>query len=62
MGNRTDAPGCRVEQAVNAALGRAFGDAEALLLARFGEVTLAMLSTELRQRLGDRGTTCEAAS
>lgn len=44
MGNRTEAPGCLVEQAVNAALGRAFQEAEALLLARLGEVTLAALS------------------
>ncbi len=54
IGNRTEAPGCLVEQAVNAALNRAFDDAEALLLRRFGEVTLAMLSDDLRQRLGSR--------
>jgi Rrf2 family protein len=41
MGNRTETPGCLVEQAVNAALGAAFDDAEARLLARFGEVTLS---------------------
>ena len=33
---------------------KAFGDAEALLLSRFGEVTLAMLSDDLRKRLGSR--------
>lgn len=54
IGNRTEAPGCLVEQAVNAALNRAFDDAEALLLRRFGEVTLAMLSDDLRLRLGSR--------
>lgn len=54
IGNRTEAPGCLVEQAVNAALDRAFGDAEAVLLARFGEVTLAMLGEDLRKRLGSR--------
>jgi DNA-binding IscR family transcriptional regulator len=54
IGNRTEAPGCLVEQAVNAALDQAFGDAEALLLSRFGEVTLAMLSDDLRKRLGSR--------
>src|SRR6476646_1999128 len=43
MGNRTEAPGCLVEQAVNAALNQAFDDAEALLLSRFAEVSLAML-------------------
>jgi Rrf2 family protein len=44
MGNRTETPGCLVEQAVNTALDKAFHDAEALLLARLGEVTLAALS------------------
>lgn len=55
MGNRTEAPGCVVEEAVNAALDRSFEDAEALLLARFGEVTLAMLSADVRVRLKARG-------
>jgi len=49
MGNRTEAPGCLVEQAVNAALGQAFEDAEALLLARFGDVTLAMLAADVHK-------------
>lgn len=51
VGNRTEAPGCLVEQAVNAALDRAFEDAEALLLARLGDVTLATLSADVRDRL-----------
>lgn len=55
MGNRTEAPGCLVEQAVNAALDQAFQDAEALLLSRLGEVTLAMLGADLRDRLVARG-------
>jgi DNA-binding IscR family transcriptional regulator len=55
MGNRTEAPGCLVEQAVNAALDRTFHDAEALLLARLGEVTLAMLSADFHDRLVTRG-------
>jgi len=55
MGNRTDAPGCLVEQAVNAALGQAFDDAEALLLRRFGEITLAQLSADFHARLTERG-------
>ena len=50
MGNRTESPGCVVEQAVNAALGPAFEDAEELLLARFGDVTLAMLAADVRKR------------
>lgn len=55
MGNRTESPGCLVEQAVNAALNQAFQDAEALLLARFGEVTLAMLSADFHDRFVTRG-------
>ncbi|QDU40478.1 Putative HTH-type transcriptional regulator YwnA [Maioricimonas rarisocia] len=55
MGNRTDAPGCIVEQAVNAALKQTFDDAEELLLARFGEVTLSKLSDDYRARLVARG-------
>lgn len=55
MGNRTDVPGCLVEQAVNAALGKAFDDAESLLLRRFGEITLAQLSADFHARLTERG-------
>ena len=55
IGHRAKAPGCLVEQAVNATLGRAFEDAEALLLARFGEVTLAALQAEVGDRLAARG-------
>jgi len=55
MGNRTDSPGCLVEQEVNAALGKAFRDAEELLLSRLGAVTLASLSGTLRGRLPRRG-------
>lgn len=51
VGNRTEAPGCLVEQTVNATLSRAFDDAEALLLSRLGEVTLAMLSADFHHRL-----------
>jgi DNA-binding IscR family transcriptional regulator len=51
IGNRTESPGCVVEQAVNAALGESFDAAEAFLLARFGEVTLAALSASVRGRL-----------
>ena len=54
MGNRTEAPGCLVEQAVNAALDTSFRDAEALLLARFGEVTLAQLAADFHARMAAR--------
>lgn len=55
IGNRTDAPGCLVEQAVNAALQQAFRDAEERLITRFGEVTLSMLSADVHARLVARG-------
>jgi Rrf2 family protein len=55
MGNRTESPGCLVEQAVNATLSDAFRDAEALLLARFETVTLAALSADFHARLKQRG-------
>ena len=51
MRNRTDAPGCLVEQAVNAALNGAYLDAETLLLERFGSVTLAELSADFHARV-----------
>lgn len=56
MGNRTDSPSCLVEQAVNAALNPTFHDAQALLLSRLSEVTLAMLSADLHNRLVTRGS------
>jgi DNA-binding IscR family transcriptional regulator len=55
MSNRAETPGCLVEQAVNASLNQAFADAEALLLARLGQVTLAALSADLQERLIARG-------
>ncbi len=55
IGNRTETPGCLVEEAVNAALDKAFQDAEALLISRFGKVTLKMLSADVRKRLAARG-------
>lgn len=55
LGNRTESPGCVVEQAVNSALNEAFANAEAVLLARFGEVTLAMLHADVHGRLAEDG-------
>lgn len=54
IGNRSEAPGCAVEQAVNAALDGALHDAEALLLASFEKVTLATLRADFRERLARR--------
>lgn len=60
IGNRTEAPGCLVEQSVNAALGKTFDEAEQLLLQRLGEVTLASLSTDCHERLQARGISLKA--
>ena len=57
IGNRSEAPQCLVEQAVNAALGEALDAAEALLLSRFGSITLAALSADFHRRLVRRGAT-----
>ena len=55
IGNRSDNPSCLVEQAVNAALDDSFAAAEALLLQRLGEVTLAELSADFHRRMLARG-------
>jgi len=44
MGNRVDEPGCLVEKVVNQSLASAFDEAEALLISRFADITLAQLS------------------
>lgn len=56
LSNRTEAPGCLVEQAVNAALDEAFREAEALLLDRFGGLTLAALSADFHARMVASGS------
>ena len=50
VGNRNDEPGCLVEQTVNAALDQSFAEAEALLRARFEDVTLADLAADFAVR------------
>jgi DNA-binding IscR family transcriptional regulator len=54
IGNRTESPGCLVEQAVNTVMNQAFHDAETVLLARFSEVTLAELSQHVQQQHKER--------
>ncbi|MBR8313006.1 Rrf2 family transcriptional regulator [Burkholderia dolosa] len=49
-----DTPECLVEQAVNTHLSAVLKDAEAALLARFGEVTLGMLSREFEAKAARR--------
>jgi DNA-binding IscR family transcriptional regulator len=50
VGNRNEAPECLVEQSVNAALEGTFAEAEALLLKRFSEITLADLAADFARR------------
>lgn len=50
MGNRVENPTCLVERAVNDALAGAFADAEALLIARLADVTLAELAERFSQQ------------
>lgn len=50
IGNRTEDTGCLIEQAVNAALEGTFAEAEALLLKRFSEITLADLAADFARR------------
>lgn len=57
IGHRTRTPECLVEQAVNASLDQTFRDAEALLLSRLSDVTLAALSADFHDRLAARGGT-----
>ncbi|WP_033074045.1 Rrf2 family transcriptional regulator [Sphingopyxis sp. MWB1] len=57
MSNRTEAPGCLVEQAVNAALDSSFSEAETLLLTRFEQVTLAALAADFHARMAARSST-----
>lgn len=50
VGNRNETPECLVEQSVNAALDKAFDEAEALLLERFASITLADLANDFARR------------
>ena len=49
IGVHLEGPPCLVEQAVNHALTDAFQDAEALLIRRLGDVTLAALADDYRR-------------
>jgi DNA-binding IscR family transcriptional regulator len=55
MGNRSESPGCLVEEAVNASLDDVFEQAQQLLLDRLGKVTLAELSRDFHARMVERG-------
>lgn len=45
FGLRNDMPNCKVEKAVNTALSHTMSEAEALLVARFKEITLDRITT-----------------
>lgn len=50
IGSRNETPDCLVEQAVNAAIEATLAEAEALLLKRFAEITLADLAADFARR------------
>jgi Rrf2 family protein len=54
MANRSERPTCLVEQAVNRAMSSAFDAAEALIVARFREVTLADVAADVKRRSSRR--------
>lgn len=62
IGNRSNAPDCLVEKAVNAHLREALLEAENMLMARFGEVTLSTIDAELELQLAQRGGGLDVAT
>lgn len=58
LGNREEKPRCLVEQAVNASLDDAFREAEALLVERLGEITLADIAADFRVRMKNHQSVC----
>jgi DNA-binding IscR family transcriptional regulator len=54
VGSRNENPQCLVEQSVNATLDSAFAEAEALLLLRFHNITLAELAADFTRRKAAR--------
>lgn len=57
MGNRVDQPACLVEKVVNQSLTQAFDEAEALLISRFADITLADLSARFNAQYEQHGAT-----
>ena len=57
IGLADPAPECLVEQAVNASLTTALSDAEAMLIARLGQVTLAQIASDFDARSISLGMT-----
>ncbi len=50
IGNRSDNPSCLIERAVNVTLGDTLREAEALIAARLGTLTLAALATDFKRQ------------
>ncbi|MDK4219019.1 RrF2 family transcriptional regulator [Pantoea agglomerans] len=50
IGSRNETPECLIEQSVNAALEGTLAEAEALLLRRFSEITIADLAADFARR------------
>jgi Rrf2 family protein len=50
MATELESPGCLVEKAVHRTIVAAFADAEAVLMARFGEVTLADIAADIHAK------------
>ncbi len=50
LADRSESPGCLVEQAVNRAMHTAFGEAESLVLSRLHGVTLEQVAADVRRR------------
>ena len=59
VGLRDAQSSCLVEQAVNASLGSAYAEAEALLTQRLHGITLAQLAGDFHRRLAERGLSSE---
>ncbi|MES2257045.1 MAG: Rrf2 family transcriptional regulator [Pseudomonadota bacterium] len=55
MGNRVDEPECLVEKVVNQSLTNAFDEAEALLISRFADITIADLSRRFNAQYAQHG-------
>ncbi|MDO3382027.1 Rrf2 family transcriptional regulator [Gilvimarinus algae] len=54
IGNRNETSGCLVERAVNHVMGESFEAAEALLLQRFKEVSLADMSAHVHEHWAEK--------
>ena len=54
IGPHTDQPDCLVEQAVDARMETTLAEAEALLTARFGAITIADLAADYEARLAEK--------